>query len=261
MMKKQFIFVAVALILLAVTISLNQFYGWFIFKSPGFDDTYVSLRFDDGWKSQLNAYELLKRYNLTGSIYIISGFMGKAGYMSWADVEKVSEIMEIGGHTVSHADLRNLRTLQDYEEEIGDDFRNLIEMGFKVKTFVYPYGNYDRTAVRVVKKYYTGASTQDVGVNTQDANPFLLKDFTIRSFNSIEDIKRVIIPGTWTILTFHDVGEPHPLAPSAVKGNAVSVEFFEEILKWLKETGVEVITIAEGCEMLKNYGSREGERR
>jgi peptidoglycan/xylan/chitin deacetylase (PgdA/CDA1 family) len=261
MTKKHFISVAVALILLAVALYLNQFHGWFILKTPSFDETYVSLRFDDGWKSQLNAYELLKKYNLTGSIYIISGFMGKEGYMSWADVEKVSEIMEIGGHTVNHADLKNLRTSQDYENEIGNDFRTLTEKGFKVKTFVYPYGNYNNIAVRVVKKYYIGASTQDIGVNTQGANLFLLKDFTIRSFNSIKDIKRVIIPGTWTILTFHDVGEPHPLAPSAVKGNAVSLEFFEEILKWLKENDIKVITVAEGCEMLKSYESKKTERK
>jgi len=261
MTKRHFIFIAVALILLAIVLYLNQFYGWFILKTPGFDDTYVSLRFDDGWKSQLNAYELLKKYNLTGSIYIISGFMGHEGYMRWEDVEKISEIMEIGGHTVHHADLKNLSTSQDYEHEIGDDFRTLTGKGFKVKTFVYPYGNYNGIAVSVVKKYYIGASTQDVGVNTKSTNPFLLKDFTIRSFNSIKDIKRVIVPGTWTIFTFHDVGEPHPLAPSAVKGNAVSVEFFEEILKWLKEIDVEVITIAEGCEMLEDYASRKEEER
>lgn len=257
MTKRHFIFIGVALLLLAVALYLNQFYGWFVYKTPSFDKTYVSLRFDDGWKSQLNAYELLKKHNLTGSIYIISGFMGKEGYMSWADIEKVSEIMEIGGHTVSHADLKNLRTSQDYEKEIGDDFRTLIGKGFKVKTFVYPYGNYNGAAVNVVKKYYIGASTQDIGANTKNTNPFLLKDFTIRSFNSLRDIKRVVIPGTWTILTFHDVGEPHPLAPSAVKGNAVSVEFFEEILKWLKETDVEVITVARGCEMLRDYEVRE----
>ncbi len=255
MTKRHFIFIAFAVVLLAVAIYLNQFYGWFIYNTPSFDKTYVSLRFDDGWKSQLNAYELLKKYNLKGSIYIISGFMGKEGYMSWEDVEKFSEIMEIGGHTVNHADLKNLRTSQEYEKEIGDDFRTLKEKGFNVKTFVYPYGNYNRTAVNVVKKYYIGASTQDIGVNTKSSNPFLLKDFTIRSFNNIGHVKRVIIPGTWAILTFHDVGEPHPLAPSAVKDNAVSVEFFEEILKWLKEIDVEVITVAEGCEILKNYES------
>ena len=257
MTKRHFVFIGLAVTLLAVAIYLNQFYGWFVYKTPGFDDTYVSLRFDDGWESQLNAYELLKEYNLKGSIYIISGFMGNEGYMSWEDVEKVSEIMEIGGHTVHHADLKNLRTSQDYEKEIGDDFRTLSEKGFKVKTFVYPYGNYNRTAVNVVKRYYIGASTQDIGSNTQNADPFLLKDFTIRSFNSLKDIKRVIIPGTWNILTFHDVGEPHPLAPSAVKGNAVSVEFFEEILKWLKENDIKVITIACGCEMLRDYKVRK----
>jgi peptidoglycan/xylan/chitin deacetylase (PgdA/CDA1 family) len=185
--------------------------------------------------------------------------MGNEGYMSWDDVEKISEVMEIGGHTVHHADLKNLRTVQDYEKEIGDDFITLKEKGFNVRTFVYPYGNYNKTAINVVKKYYKGASTQDVGVNTRDSNPFLLKDFTIRSFNSINDIKRVIIPGTWIILTFHDVGKPHPLAPSAVKSNAISVEFFEEILKWLEEINVEVITIAEGCEMLEKIELKKGE--
>jgi hypothetical protein len=40
------------------------------------DRTYVSLRFDDGWKTQLRAYERLKERDLTGSIYIISGVMG-----------------------------------------------------------------------------------------------------------------------------------------------------------------------------------------
>jgi peptidoglycan/xylan/chitin deacetylase (PgdA/CDA1 family) len=261
MTKRHFVLVAVALVLLAIALYLNQFYGWFVFKTPSFDDTYVSLRFDDGWESQLNAYELLKKYNLTGSIYIISGFMGEEGYMSWEDVEELSEIMEIGGHTVHHADLKNLSTLEDYEEEIGSDFRTLKKKGFKVKTFVYPYGNYNMTAVNVVKKYYIGASTQDVGVNTKGANPFLLKDFTIRSFNSVRDVKRVIVPGTWTILTFHDVGEPHPRAPSAVKGNAVSVEFFEEILKWLNETPIEVITVAEGCEMLEDCNSSKKKNR
>jgi len=250
-MKKQFIFIGIALILLIIILSLNQFYGWFIFESPSFNETYVSLRFDDGWKSQLNAYELLKKYNLTGSIYIISGFMGKEGYMTWDDVEKVSEIMEIGGHTVNHADLKNLKTLQDYEKEIGDNFRTLTKKGFEVKTFVYPYGNYNINAIKTVAKYYKCASTQNVGVNTRYTNPYVLKDFTFRNLNNVEHINNIIKPGTWAILTFHDVGEPHPTASQAVKNNAVSVEFFEEILKYLKENNIKVITISEGCDMLE----------
>ena len=252
-MIKRRIFIAAALVMLAIFLVLYQF-GQLRSTTLGslFDDevTYVSLRFDDGWKSQLNAHEALKKYDLTGSIYIISGFMGDEGYMDWSDVETVSETMEIGGHTVSHADLRNLETMQDYEDEIGDDYRTLVDKGFDVRTFVYPYGNYSTVAIQVIKKYYICASTQDVGVNTQETDLFLLRDFTIRSFNSIEDMERKILPGTWTILTFHDVGEPHVEANSAVKSNAVPISFFDDILKWLKASDIQVITVADGCEML-----------
>lgn len=252
-MIKRRIFIAATLVILAIFLVLYQF-GQLRSTTLGslFDDevTYVSLRFDDGWKSQLNAHEALKKYDLTGSIYIISGFMGDTGYMDWSDVGTVSETMEIGGHTVSHADLRNLETMQDYEDEIGDDYRTLVDKGFDVRTFVYPYGNYSTVAIQVIKKYYICASTQDVGVNTQETDLFLLRDFTIRSFNSIEDMERKILPGTWTILTFHDVGEPHIEANSAVKSNAVSISFFDDILKWLKAGDIQVITVADGCEML-----------
>ncbi|MCK5635100.1 MAG: polysaccharide deacetylase family protein [Anaerolineales bacterium] len=252
-MIKRRIFITAALVTLGIFLVLYQF-GQLRSTTLGtlLDDdvTYVSLRFDDGWKSQLNAHEALKKQDLTGSIYIISGFMGDEGYMDWSDVETVSETMEIGGHTVSHADLRNLETMQDYEDEIGDDYRTLVDMGFDVRTFVYPYGNYSTVAIQVLKKYYICASTQDVGVNTRETDLFLLRDFTIRSFNSLEDMERKILPGTWTILTFHDVGDPHPDANSAVKSNAVSVPFFNDILEWLKASDIQVITVAEGCEMM-----------
>jgi peptidoglycan/xylan/chitin deacetylase (PgdA/CDA1 family) len=252
-MMKRIIIVAVAVVSLGIFLVLYQL-GRIGSTTLGtlFDDdaTYVSLRFDDGWKSQLNAHEALKEYGLTGSIYIISGFMGEEGYMDWSDVETVSETMEIGGHTKNHVDLRNLETMQEYEEEIGNDYQALVDRGYEVQTFVYPYGNYSSYALQVIKKYYVCASTQDVGVNTSGTDPYLLRDFTIRSFNSIEDMERKIQPGTWTILTFHDVGDPHPDANSAVKSNAISISFFDEILVWLEESGVNVITVAEGCEKL-----------
>jgi len=90
----------------------------------------------------------------------------------------------------------------------------------------------------------------DSSVNTQETDLFLLRDFTIRSFNSIEDMERQILPGTWTILTFHDVGDPHPDSNSAVKSNAVSVSIFDDILEWPKASEYHVITVADGCEMM-----------
>jgi peptidoglycan/xylan/chitin deacetylase (PgdA/CDA1 family) len=253
-MKKQTIFVLVALVALAAVLVLFQ-YGRLGTPPVGgtFGDggTYVSLRFDDGWKSQLNAARLLAQHDLPGSIYIISDAMGREGYMTWDDVRAVSQVMEIGGHTLTHSDLRNLATMEEYEAEIGANYRALIDRGFAVTTFVYPYGNYSRIAIDVIKKYYACASTQDVGANTDESDPYLLKDFTIRSNNSLDDVARMITPGAWTILTFHDVGEPAPGANPAEKGNAITETFFEQILQWLKANDVRVVTVAEGCRMLR----------
>jgi len=53
----------------------------------------------------------------------------------------------------------------------------------------------------------------------------------------------------WNIV-FMNAGDPHPDANSAVKSNAVSISFFDDILKWLKASDIQVITVADGCEML-----------
>jgi peptidoglycan/xylan/chitin deacetylase (PgdA/CDA1 family) len=258
-MKKQTIFVLVAVALLAAVLVLYQ-YGKLGAPPPGgtFGEggTYVSLRFDDGWKSQLNAARLLAQYGVPGSIYIISDDMGQEGYMTWDEVRQVSRVMEIGGHTVSHSDLRNLTSVQEYEAEIGADYRALADRGFAVTTFVYPYGNYSPTAIDVIRKYYACASTQDIGANTDKTDPFLLKDFTIRGNNTLDDVARMITPNAWTILTFHDVGEPAPGANPAEKGNAITEAFFEKILQWLKTNDVRVITVAEGCKILNATQSK-----
>jgi peptidoglycan/xylan/chitin deacetylase (PgdA/CDA1 family) len=252
-MNKRWIFVGAAILALAAGLTLFQ-YGKLGTPPPGgvFADgaTYVSLRFDDGWKSLLNAARLLEQHGVPGSIYIISDSMGQEGYMTWDDVRAVSRVMEIGGHTLSHSDLRNLTTVREYESEIGGNYRDLTDRGFKVTTFVYPYGNYSPVALAVIKRYYACASTQDIGSNTNSTDPYLLKDFTIRGNNSLDDVIRMITPGAWTILTFHDVGEPAPGANPAERGNAISEAFFEQILQWLKANDVKVITMADGCKML-----------
>jgi peptidoglycan/xylan/chitin deacetylase (PgdA/CDA1 family) len=247
MKKREIGLIGVILFILFFTLYMNQVYGWFVMSEGDFDQTYVSLRFDDGWKSQMNAYYSLKQNNLSGSLYIISDFVGKEGYMDWNDIGKASEIMEIGGHTRTHADLN---IITDYESEISYNYESLKEKGFNPISFVYPYGNYNKNSVEFVKKYYFCASTQDIGVNTRKSDKYLLKDFTLRKGNDLNDVKRIIKNNSWVILTFHDVGEPAISAPSAVRNNAVSVSFFDSILKYLKENKIKVITIKEGCSLL-----------
>ena len=161
--------------------------------------------------------------------------------------------MEIGAHTFSHADLIRTRV---YEREILENKENLESWGFNVSTFVYPGGNYNPPVLNIVQKNFDCASTQDVGTNGHPIRPYLLKDFTLRSYNSMETAKRVIKIGKWNILTLHDIGKIElENMPSLFKKIANSNSFdlgnFEKLLIYLKDNNITVITIKEGCDKFK----------
>jgi peptidoglycan/xylan/chitin deacetylase (PgdA/CDA1 family) len=261
-MKKSILTFAIFIIILStiygIFIYLNQNHGFFIISSQNLNETYVSLRFDDALKSQKEAFELLKKYNFTGSVYVSTkkpesgNEWEKSYYLSWNEIKEISSFMEIGSHSKSHRDLTKIK---DYTNEVIESKEKLQKEGYESSTFVYPGGNYNRQIIKVVEQNYKCASTQDVGTNSLPTKPHLLKDFTLRSYNDIETIKRVIKKNSWTILTFHDIGDitanNMSLAYKTVaESNKIDLYFLEDILRYLKENNIKVITIAEGCDKI-----------
>lgn len=259
-MKKDFLkillFVSLAIVVFLV-LYLNQTHGFFIISTPTFNETYVSFRFDDGLKSQMQAFYILEKYNMTGSVYIITSkpdsdiTWEKQYYLNWSEIRNISSFLEVGSHTITHI---NLITYADADKEIIESKDNLIKQGFNVSTFVYPGGNYNKRVIDLVNENYECASTQDVGTNFLPIRPHLLKDFTFRSGNTNAAIPRVIKEGKWNILTFHDIGilndsNMPKLYYNIAQENAISPEYFESIVKYVKEKNITVITIKEGCDM------------
>ncbi len=64
----------------------------------------VVLTFDDGWKDNLLAADELASLGMSGTFYIISGFLKDAGYVNAQDVLRLARNprFEIGSHTHSH---------------------------------------------------------------------------------------------------------------------------------------------------------------
>lgn len=113
----------------------------------------VALTFDDGTADQaLAALPALQRHGFRATFYIITGFVGRDGYMSWEQLEALRDAgMEIGAHTVSHADLGAL-PLPEARAEISMAREELEQrLGIEVASFSYPSGSYAPAVARAVR--------------------------------------------------------------------------------------------------------------
>jgi peptidoglycan/xylan/chitin deacetylase (PgdA/CDA1 family) len=174
----------------------------------------VSLTFDDGWESiHQNALPLMKRYGITSTQYLVSGFLGQIKeYMSQNQVYDFENAgHEIASHTVDHPDLTQL-TSQAADKELNTSRDNLTKCYAPVTDFAPPFGAVSGNQIMKVKGLYqTSRSTQD-GFNSKDTfNPFELKVQNIRSDTSPSQISAWLetakMNHVWLILVYHQVIE------------------------------------------------------
>lgn len=106
----------------------------------------VALTFDDGTADHLAAAKMLSRRGLKGTFYVNSGRLGGRGFLSVAALRSIAKLgHEIGGHTLTHPHLPDqLERMQ--QTEICDDRRALLDLGFEVRSFAYPFGDYDEAS-------------------------------------------------------------------------------------------------------------------
>ena len=106
----------------------------------------LALTFDDGYEDfYTDAYPLLKKYNLKGTLYVIINRLDTPGYVTKGQVKEMADsgLVEIGSHTFNHPDLRTKR-LKDAIFEIKYSRRELKKIsGRDVPTFAYPYGYFN----------------------------------------------------------------------------------------------------------------------
>lgn len=121
--------------------------------------TVITLGFDDGLASQLQAASILNAHGVHGTFYIISGRPGAGpDYMTWEQVDSVAAAgHEIGAHTITHPDLETM-TPAEQRREICDGRTALQAHGYAVDNFAYPIGHFNHSAEQAVRAcgYETG---------------------------------------------------------------------------------------------------------
>ena len=132
------------------------------------------MTFDDGYKDLINnCLPLLKKYNFKATCFLVSNQIGKTNdwdeenknikikkIMDKSDIEIwVKNGMKIGSHSKNHNKLTKIDHQQLLNEIVNSkiDLEKLI--GEEIKSFCYPYGQFNLDVVNEVKKNYSYALT------------------------------------------------------------------------------------------------------
>jgi len=114
----------------------------------------VVLTFDDGYADfATTAAPIMADLGLQGTAFVVSGFVGRPGYMSADQVRQVVAMgATIGAHTVHHWGLARLSPATA-RAEITDSRQQLAAItGMLPDDFAYPYGNFDTAVVQLVQE-------------------------------------------------------------------------------------------------------------
>ena len=123
----------------------------------------VILTFDDGYADfYTTALPILRTHDFRADLYVVSGFVGRPGYLSAAQVRESDRSgIEIGSHTVTHADLART-SAGGVRTELVDSRRYLEALlGHPVYSFCYPSGKFTGAVAYQVAAagYHDGTTT------------------------------------------------------------------------------------------------------
>ncbi|RLF34858.1 MAG: hypothetical protein DRM99_05745 [Thermoplasmata archaeon] len=124
----------------------------------------VCLTFDDGDITQYKAFELMKKYKVKGTFFIITKNVGRKGFLSESNLREMEESgMEIGSHTVTHRDLTKLNKRELRYELIESKKRLESILKTKIFSISFPGGSYNQEIIKECKKCgYRTIRTSDI---------------------------------------------------------------------------------------------------
>lgn len=131
----------------------------------------VAITLDDGYKDNYTEmFPILKKYGMKATIFIISDYIGKDGYLNEEEIKEMSEsgLVSFQSHTCSHTDM-----IECDEEELFHEFydsKSEIERitGKRVTCLAYPRGVYGKREIEAAK-----ACGYKMAFTTEKPNAFL----------------------------------------------------------------------------------------
>jgi peptidoglycan/xylan/chitin deacetylase (PgdA/CDA1 family) len=214
-----------------------------------FSEGIVSLTFDDGYMTQFqNARPLLASHGFRATFYV--NLWGGRHMTAVEATALVNDGHEIGSHTKGHNHLTQISDEGLFYEIRGSQEDLMTRLGLdKVPSLAFPYGEYDDRVLRVVMQYYDSSRTTRWYHNYRDTNRYELGSYGINALAVIKPlIDRAIAQRSWLILCVHDVEVGTPIY------GGVRVSDFAEVLDYLRDSGVRVLTVSEAVALMNVPG-------
>ncbi|MBO6291389.1 MAG: polysaccharide deacetylase family protein [Selenomonas sp.] len=150
----------------------------------------VIITFDDGYADNYkNAYPILQKYGLKGTIFVVSDFLGTyPNYLTWPMAEEMhkSGLIDIESHTLSHAQLDQLGTREELDKQLRDS-KQAIDWHLKkdVRFIAYPCGAFnEEIEASTLAAGYNGAFTVHYGLAEPSENRLQLDRVPVFGSNS-----------------------------------------------------------------------------
>jgi hypothetical protein len=216
------------------------------------DAKLVCLFFDDGYRNQYNvALPVLLQHGFKATFGIITDYIGTGSdiweYIDVKEIRKLAKYgMDIGSHTKTHPHLTHDLSDRQLTEEIIGSKVHLEKSGFHVRTFVYPYCEWDERIIGYVKQAgYTCArgcrwNADFYNLDTSDTDArFHVASRSIVQHN-FDQFKSVVDKAgnrNVVCLTYHFISDIGPESTSTPVSN------FVEQMRYLKENGFTVVLL------------------
>ena len=224
--------------------------------------TIVTLTFDDGYEDNYTkAFPVLRAHKMHGTFYTITGYNGVyKGFMTVPQLHALYNAgNEIADHTVLHPHLTQIST-PEASREVCDSRDTLLNWGFPVTDFAYPYTAYNPALQGIARSCGYNSARQDGDL----ASPYACRwgcpvaetipprdPYAIRAPESIEDnwsvadMESLVTQaenggGGWAVLVFHHICSRRRCDPYSV-----TPAHFNALLTWLQTQHVAVETIAQ----------------
>lgn len=177
------------------TITYDTLYGALVGKTI-LPPKPIILTFDDGYVDfYVNAFPILRKYNLHATEFIPTGFVGSSYYLHWEQIKEMdkSGLMTFQAHTVVHANLPSISETEMLNQMVESKKTLETQLGKPVNFMAYPYGISNANTWQAAKQVgYFGAAGTWGGNIESEGNLFDMPRIRISGGISLENFQRLI---------------------------------------------------------------------